>query len=81
MEINIGDYVRFKDYNYLKKHYPDRFHWRMYELWGREAKIIGVHPDGSFIVDIDKTFPVSRDMFTKLSEREVAFIKAFHLKH
>lgn len=80
MEINIGDMVRFKDYKHLKKAHPNRFHWRMYELGGREATIIGIQPDGSYIVDIDKTFPVTRDMFDKLTEKEVAFIKAYHLK-
>ena len=81
MEINIGDLVRFKNFKYLKKHHPDRFRWRLFELAGREAKIIGVQAEGAYIVDIDRDFPVTRDMFEKLSENEVKFIKAYHLKH
>ena len=79
MEINIGDLVRFKDFKYLKKHHPNRFRWRLFELSQREAEIIGVNPDGTYIVDKDRDFPVTQDMFNKLSEEDVRFIKAFTL--
>lgn len=61
--IKVGDIVKIKDFKYLKVNHPDRFLWRMYELSGEETTIIKVNDDGTFIVDKDKDFPITRDMF------------------
>lgn len=66
MEIKIGDKVKFKGFKTLKKAHPDKYLWRLFELRERTATIVDACADGSFIVDIDKDFPVTRDMFVKL---------------
>lgn len=67
MQIKIGDKVRFKNFNTLKKAHPGRYLWRLFELSNRTATIIDMDQKRDwFIVDIDVDFPVTQDMFRKM---------------
>lgn len=87
-KIKVGDMIKFKDFKYLKANYSDRPHWRMFEIANNIATIVSIRDDGTYIVKMRENtdrvpnmndFPVTEDMFYKLSEKELRFIKAFTL--
>lgn len=78
--IQIGDKIRFKDFKYLKKHNQEFPLWRLFELSNRKATIKAVIADDIFITNLDNKYSVNNDMFNKLSEDEIKYDNAFHLK-